>query len=76
MKKQDNDDFRICDNCDHLHEHPSGLTERCWRARNEPFSDFLPSYAEERLSGDKKSCKGFIKVYNRYDFYKQEEVIK
>ena len=60
------EDFRICDKCENLHEHPSGVSERCWRIKNEPFSDFLPTYADERLSGEKTTCKGFVKIVNRY----------
>ena len=60
------DDFRICDNCRHFQVHPSGVSEQCKKVEKRPFSSFLPSYADERINGDKQQCKGFQKVTNYF----------
>lgn len=57
-----NDDFRICDNCSNFRVHPSGVSERCCKVEKTPFSGFLPSYADERIEGEKTSCKGFNRL--------------
>jgi hypothetical protein len=58
----DKDDKTICDRCDNYHCHPSGLTERCTMVKNEPFSRFTDWYAEPRMAGESKSCKGFRRL--------------
>ena len=60
--KEDKDDKRICDNCQNMYVHLSGVSERCCMIRREPFSNFTDGYAEPRMDGNAKSCKEFRRI--------------
>jgi hypothetical protein len=54
---------RICDSCDNLYESPDGTIEVCMKAKfSGPLCSFTQAYADERLSGDKKTCKEWRKI--------------
>jgi len=55
----------ICDNCDNYSVSPGGCSESCWEYKDNPFY-LTRGYFEDRSEGNKKSCKAFKKIFNRF----------
>jgi len=58
------EDEIICDKCDHYYTTPSGCGESCFKVRQDGMMFFTKGYFEDRLSGNKLTCKGFKKIFS------------
>lgn len=57
------EDKRICDNCDNFQVSPGGCTENCAAYR---IARLTLGYIEDRINGEKTTCKEFKKIKNNF----------
>ena len=60
--KTDKEDRRVCDRCEYFEVSPGGCVETCHALRIDP--SMYRTYADDRISGDKQTCKAFRKFIN------------